>query len=191
MGFPRQEYWSGLPRPSPGNLPNPGIQPTFPAMAGEFFTTELYPQTKEAFEMSAVIDWFLPGQISLLGLQGVISSYSKSFLILTLQVSVDHPGASYIGKQARKLRSERSTNVLVVLKWLSVSISWRRAMSAQCDQLNRALSTHWGWLSHPTHGLPWRSEWSLDGGTFHSSSAPHRRSMWRWMRCVQMFTPVS
>ena len=30
-GFPRQEYWSGLPFPSPGDLPDPGIQPTFPA----------------------------------------------------------------------------------------------------------------------------------------------------------------
>ena len=27
MGFPRQEYWSGLPFPSPGDLPNPGIEP--------------------------------------------------------------------------------------------------------------------------------------------------------------------
>ena len=27
MGFPRQEYWSGLPFPSPGDLPNPGIKP--------------------------------------------------------------------------------------------------------------------------------------------------------------------
>ena len=40
MGFPRQEYWSGLPFPSPGDLPNPGIGPTSPALAGEFFTTE-------------------------------------------------------------------------------------------------------------------------------------------------------
>ena len=32
MGFPRQEYWSGLPFPSPGNLPNPGIQPESPAV---------------------------------------------------------------------------------------------------------------------------------------------------------------
>ena len=27
MGFPRQEYWSGLPLPSPGDLPDPGIEP--------------------------------------------------------------------------------------------------------------------------------------------------------------------
>ena len=39
-GFPRQEYWSGLPCPSPGDLPNPGIEPvslTSPALAGRFF----------------------------------------------------------------------------------------------------------------------------------------------------------
>ena len=32
MGFPRQEYWSGLPFPSPGDLPNPGIEPGSPAL---------------------------------------------------------------------------------------------------------------------------------------------------------------
>ena len=32
MGFSRQEYWSGLPFPSPGDLPDPGIQPRFPAL---------------------------------------------------------------------------------------------------------------------------------------------------------------
>ena len=40
MGFPRQEYWSGLPFPSPGDLPEPGIEPVSPALAGKFFTTE-------------------------------------------------------------------------------------------------------------------------------------------------------
>ena len=32
MGFPKQEYWSGLPFPSPGDLPNPGIEPRSPAL---------------------------------------------------------------------------------------------------------------------------------------------------------------
>ena len=32
MGFLRQEYWSGLPFPSPGELPDPGIEPTSPAL---------------------------------------------------------------------------------------------------------------------------------------------------------------
>ena len=40
MRCPRQEYWGGLPLPSPGDLPNPGIEPVFPASAGRFFTTE-------------------------------------------------------------------------------------------------------------------------------------------------------
>ena len=40
MGFPKQEYWSGLPFPSPGDLLNPGIKPVFPALAGRFFTTD-------------------------------------------------------------------------------------------------------------------------------------------------------
>ena len=42
MGFSRQEYWSGLPGPPPGDLSNPGIEPgslTSPALAGVFFTT--------------------------------------------------------------------------------------------------------------------------------------------------------
>ena len=43
MGFSRQEYWSGLPFPPPGDLPDPGIEPACPvslAMARVFFTTE-------------------------------------------------------------------------------------------------------------------------------------------------------
>ena len=43
MAFSRQEYWNGLPFPSPGDLPDPGIEPASPAsraLAGGFFTTE-------------------------------------------------------------------------------------------------------------------------------------------------------
>ena len=39
-GFSRQEYWSGLPGPSPGALPDPGTEPTAPALAGGCFSTE-------------------------------------------------------------------------------------------------------------------------------------------------------
>ena len=42
MGFPRQEYWSRLPFPTPGDLPAPGIEPrspASPALAGGFLTT--------------------------------------------------------------------------------------------------------------------------------------------------------
>ena len=40
MGFPRQEYWNGLPFHSPGDLPNSGIEPTYPSLVDRFFTTE-------------------------------------------------------------------------------------------------------------------------------------------------------
>ena len=40
MGFPRQEYWSGSPFLFPGKLPDPGIEPIFPALARRFFTAE-------------------------------------------------------------------------------------------------------------------------------------------------------
>ena len=40
MGFPWQEYWSGLPFPSPGDLPSSGIKPKSPTVAGRFLTAE-------------------------------------------------------------------------------------------------------------------------------------------------------
>ena len=40
MGFPRREYRIGLPFPSPGDFPGPGIEPLSPALAGGFFTAE-------------------------------------------------------------------------------------------------------------------------------------------------------
>ena len=40
MGFSRQEYWSGLPFPSLGDLPDPGTEPLSLALAGGFFSPE-------------------------------------------------------------------------------------------------------------------------------------------------------
>ena len=41
MGHPRQEYWSAEPFPSPWDLPDSGIKPMSPALAGRFFVTEV------------------------------------------------------------------------------------------------------------------------------------------------------
>ena len=41
MGFSRQEYWSGLPFPSPGDFPDPGIKPRSPALQADSLPTEL------------------------------------------------------------------------------------------------------------------------------------------------------
>ena len=40
MGFPRQEYWSGVPFPFPGDIHNTGTEPESPVLADGFFTTE-------------------------------------------------------------------------------------------------------------------------------------------------------
>ena len=41
MRFSRQEYWNGVPFPSPGDLPDPGIKPRSPALQADSFPTEL------------------------------------------------------------------------------------------------------------------------------------------------------
>ena len=46
-GFPREDYWNGMPFPSPGDLPDSGIEPKSPALAGGFFTIWA---TREAHE---------------------------------------------------------------------------------------------------------------------------------------------
>ena len=46
LRFPRQESWSGLPFASSGNIPDPGIKPASPELAGEFFTTESHGKPK-------------------------------------------------------------------------------------------------------------------------------------------------
>ena len=40
VGFPREEYWTGLPFLSPSDLSDPGIEPASPTLAGRFFTNE-------------------------------------------------------------------------------------------------------------------------------------------------------
>ena len=64
MGFSRQEYWSGLPFPSPGDLTDPGIEPkspVSPALAGGFFTT-VPPGKPHKFFCSTLnkLSWALP-----------------------------------------------------------------------------------------------------------------------------------
>ena len=58
MGFSRQEYWSGLPFPSPGDLPNPGIEPGSSTLQADSLPTEL-PQKPMDFTAGCQIH-FLP-----------------------------------------------------------------------------------------------------------------------------------
>jgi len=64
MGFPRQEYWSGFPFPSPRNLPNPEIEPTSPAfqavfcIASGFFTAESLGKPMSVYIYSSIAGSF-------------------------------------------------------------------------------------------------------------------------------------
>ena len=89
MGFSRQEYWRGVPLPSPGDLPNPGIEPLSPAFQADALTSE--PAVKETWvqslsredllekEMathSSILSWRIPwteepGRLQSIGLQRV------------------------------------------------------------------------------------------------------------------------
>ena len=63
MGFPRQEYWSGLPFPSPGDLPGPGIEPVSlksPTLAGRFFTTSDTWEAQQTLFAGKSLLWPLP-----------------------------------------------------------------------------------------------------------------------------------
>ena len=60
MGFPRKKYWNGLSFPSSGDLLDPGIEPTSPALTGRFSTTEppgKFLEDCRVFEIS-VVNWY-------------------------------------------------------------------------------------------------------------------------------------
>ena len=66
MGFSRQEYWSGLPFPSPGDLPDPGIEPGSPALEAEALTSEPPGKPRKHYFINTV--W----------LDGIIDSVDRS-----------------------------------------------------------------------------------------------------------------
>ena len=59
MGFSRQEYWSGLLFPSPGDLPNPGIEPRSPALQADALSSEPpgKPQLYVYFSLNQTNEW--------------------------------------------------------------------------------------------------------------------------------------
>ena len=60
MGFSRQEYWSGLPFSSPGDLPQAGIKPPSPALEGGFLTTEPPRKSLSLLFFVKLEEWALP-----------------------------------------------------------------------------------------------------------------------------------
>ena len=89
VGFLRQEHWSGLPFPSPRDLPDPGIKPISPGLVGRFFTTEP-PGNFIIFGRF----WSLFPQKAFLTLFPVI--YSRSFLLSNWTILINLTFSSMI-----------------------------------------------------------------------------------------------
>ena len=84
MGFSRQEYWSELPFPSPGDLPDPGIQPGSPALRADALTSE--PPGKP---IVSYLSWSSHTQLSLLFISAVPTTLqSRSVSVLFIQQTI-------------------------------------------------------------------------------------------------------
>ena len=104
MGFPKQEYWSGLPFPPPGDLPDPGIELTSlvsPALVGRFFTTEQ--------PMCCA----------------VLSHFSRVWLLVTLwRVACEAPLSMGFSRYEYWSRLPTYTYVLCIYKWHKTDQKW-------------------------------------------------------------------
>ena len=65
IGFPRQEYWSRLPFPPPGDFPSPGNEPTSPVLAGRFSTTE--PREKPFISINSTLLFLVNARDKIMG----------------------------------------------------------------------------------------------------------------------------
>ena len=137
MRSPRQEYWSGLPFPAPGDLLNPGMEPGSPTLAGGSFTASATWEASFSLCYQKILHNFSSTRFSMGGKGEIVShtefsffvqSYtfcclvSKSCLILCYPVDFSLPGSSSHGiSQAR------------MLKWAAIFFS--RGSSQSRDQI--------------------------------------------------------
>ena len=110
MGFPRQEYWSGLPCPSPGDLPNPGVEPRSPALQADSFNAE--PSGKSRCPYSSPEFFFWPKPVSKIQ---VLVVFDYNFTLNQCSFPVD-TGSRYHGliNHITKLQLYTITNFFVV-----------------------------------------------------------------------------
>ena len=92
LGLPEQEYWSELPFPSPGDLPDPGIETASPALAGRFFTTEPPGKPIVRAGKPQILDIVLiPGECSTLAVLTSSQQIPKNSLCMLLLQLRPHP----------------------------------------------------------------------------------------------------
>ena len=116
MGFPRQDYWSGLPFPTPGNLSDPGIKPeslASSALAGRFFTTE--PPGKLSI-ITLFNQLAIPGTACKAGLYAFFPTNSHTPVLAQFSLWPDLPTDLYEVRHT-SLWSENNTSYSKLLQW--------------------------------------------------------------------------
>ena len=82
MGFSRQEYWSALPFTSPGDLPNSGIEPEFPALQADSLPAELPGKPLIVLGTVNLQGGFVP--ISLRPVLGTVAAYVMAYSLVSM-----------------------------------------------------------------------------------------------------------
>ena len=125
MGFSRQQYWSGLPFPSPGDLPNPGMEPGSPALQADALPSE--PRGKSLYNMNSIV---FTSQCHCVSKRPIDLSISQVKVVNKASVSCGAT-SSYLIYMYSKLRKEmrekkRQKNVW---KCNSIYIVWKTSWS--------------------------------------------------------------
>ena len=138
IGFSRQEYWSGLPHPPPGDLRNPGIKPmslTFPALADRFFTTSASWKALEKWGEGHL----LYKKVKFVTFQWPLLLGSWVFLICGF-------------------RGQGSTNLEWQLNFPGIEIRPRLSHLPSSNRGGLSFSVLWGWKGSTGSAEVWRRE---------------------------------
>ena len=130
MGFSRQEYWSGLPFPSPGDLPDPEIEPRSPALQADALPSEPPGKSKSEGKCGKSIQRYVSA------LNTVVYMLSGAPLFGALW-TLDHQAPLSMGFPRH---------------------SWRPEMGVGCRFLLQGIFQTQGWTLSLLHLLPWQAD---------------------------------
>ena len=137
MEFSRQECWSGLPFPTPGYLPNPGIEPTSPALSGRFFTIEP-PGKPYPFPLLIKLN-VARSNINNTSMSSLPKEESSKVLILNIMFFFPLTSSNFTCCFSSKISGVKKGNEITLWVYFSLLNIGRKHCWA-CNQLGRSLS---------------------------------------------------